>query len=184
MAVRARQAAAADPLTAHELGSSDDPLVALAERIHALCTEAGITLSVAESCTGGLVAHLLTEVSGASGFFEGGAVTYSDALKRSLLDVPLATLERHGAVSAQVAVAMAQGARRRFSTSLGVAVTGIAGPLGGSEAKPVGLTYVALAYPEGHDVRRHHWGGDRSANKRDSAGAALELILDHLRPSA
>jgi PncC family amidohydrolase len=140
----------------------------------------GATLAAAESCTGGLVLHLLTEVPGASRYVEGGAITYSDRLKRDLLGVPAATLERHGAVSAQVAVAMAEGARGRFAVSLAVAVTGIAGPTGAAPGKPVGLTYIAVADGDGHDVRRYWWRGDRSANKRESARAALLLLLERL----
>ena len=91
------------------------------------------------------------------------------------------TLEHHGAVSAQASVAMAEGARRRYGSDLAVAVTGIAGPDGGSPAKPVGLTYVAVADATGHDVERHQWSGDRQANKLASAGAALALLLKWLK---
>jgi nicotinamide-nucleotide amidase len=122
----------------------------------------------------------LTEISGSSTYLLGGVISYSDEAKRELLDVPAETLEHHGAVSAQVAASMAEGARRRFGADVGVAVTGIAGPTGGSAAKPVGLTYVAVADADGHDVRRHQWDGDRSANKRASAAAALELALERL----
>jgi PncC family amidohydrolase len=107
-------------------------------------------------------------------------VSYSDAVKREHLGVPAATLERHGAVSAQTCVSMADGARRAYATSLAVAITGIAGPDGGTPSKPVGLTYVAVSDGDGHDVRRFAWPGDRSANKRDSVGAALELVLERL----
>ena len=94
--------------------------------------------------------------------------------------MPAETLERHGAVSAQTAVAMADGARRRYGATLAVAVTGIAGPEGGSASKPVGLTYVAIADAAGHDVRRHQWEADRRGNKLESARAALELVLERL----
>jgi PncC family amidohydrolase len=155
----------------------DDPLVELAGRLQARCIARGVTVSTAESCTGGLVAHLLTEVPGSSAYLLGGVVAYSDAVKRAELDVPAELLERHGAVSAQVAVAMADGVRARLGTDLGVGVTGIAGPDGGSDAKPVGLVYVAVAGLGPADVRRFTWPGDRSANKRDSAQAAIELLL-------
>jgi len=155
----------------------DDPLVELAGRLQARCIAGSITVATAESCTGGLVAHLLTEVPGSSGYLLGGVVAYSDAVKRAALDVPAEQLERHGAVSAQVAVAMAEGVRARLGTDLGVAVTGIAGPDGGSAAKPVGLVYVAVAGLGPADVRRYTWPGDRSENKRDSARAAIELLL-------
>ncbi|MFL5779612.1 MAG: CinA family protein [Chloroflexota bacterium] len=155
-----------------------DELVSIARRLQARCLERGITVSAAESCTGGLVTHILTEVPGSSGYLLGGVVSYSDEAKRRLLDVPAEMLAAHGAVSAQVAKAMASGARSRFGTDLAVAVTGIAGPDGGSEAKPVGLTYVAVAGVDRVEVRRFVWDGDRGANKRSSARAALELLLE------
>ncbi|MEW6225991.1 MAG: nicotinamide-nucleotide amidohydrolase family protein [Chloroflexota bacterium] len=165
-----------------------DPLVELAARLQAACIARGLSVATAESCTGGLVAHLLTEVPGSSACLRGGIVAYADEVKRSLLDVPAAVLAAHGAVSAQVAVAMAEGVRARLGTDLAVAVTGVAGPDGGSEAKPVGLVYVAVAGGGPTTVRRFLWPGDRSANKRDSARAALELLLEraattgHARP--
>ncbi len=174
MAVRAAQSAGPDRPA---LTVADDPLVELAGRLQARCIARGITVATAESCTGGLVAHLLTEVPGSSGYFAGGVISYSDAVKRAELDVPAELLERHGAVSAQVAVAMADGVRTRLGTDLGIGVTGVAGPDGGSEAKPVGLVYVAVAGLGPADVRRLVWSGDRSANKRDSARAAIELLL-------
>jgi PncC family amidohydrolase len=155
-----------------------DPLAELAGRLQARCVARGLTLATAESCTGGLVAHALTEVPGSSAYLRGGVVAYADDVKRALLGVPPEILAAHGAVSAQVAVAMAEGVRSRLGTDLGVAVTGVAGPDGGSQAKPVGLVYVAVAgdgLPV--EVRRFHWPGDRSANKRDSARAALEMLV-------
>jgi PncC family amidohydrolase len=127
-----------------------------------------------------LIGHLLTEVAGSSAYYVGGLVSYSNALKEAELGVPRETLERHGAVSAQTAVAMADGARRRYGASVAVAVTGIAGPDGGTPQKPVGLTYVAVADAAGHDVRRHVWDGDRHANKLRSVAVALELVLERL----
>lgn len=155
-------------------------LVGLARALRSRCVGRSLTVATAESCTGGLVGHLLTEVPGASDYYAGGVVAYSDAIKRRALDVPDEVLGRHGAVSAQVAVAMADAARRVHATDLAVAVTGIAGPAGGSAAKPVGLTYVAVADGQGHDVRRFLWTGDRTENKRESARAALELLLERL----
>ena len=158
--------------------SEVDPLVALAERLQALCLGLSLTVATAESCTGGLVANLITEVDGSSGYFLGGVVSYSDEAKRTLLDVPPEEIDAHGAVSAQVARSMAKGGRARFGASLAVAVTGIAGPGGGTDAKPVGLTYVAAADDDGVEVRRFHWTGDRTGNKRESARAALELLIE------
>ena len=165
---------AADPPEALE------PLVALARRLQQRCVEARLTVATAESCTGGLVSHVITEVPGSSGYFVGGAVTYADRVKSGALDVPDGALRAHGAVSAQVAAAMAEGARRRLGADIAVAVTGIAGPDGGSESKPVGLTYVAVADGTGTVVRRFQWHGDRGTNKRSSAEAALRVALERL----
>lgn len=156
---------------------ADDPLVALAERLQARCLARGVTVATAESCTGGLVAHVLTEVPGSSGYVVGGIVAYANATKERALGVAPDQLAAHGAVSAQVARAMADGARVRLAADLAVAVTGIAGPEGGTPDKPVGLTYVAVAGLGPTDVRRYTWAGDRAANKRESARAALELLL-------
>lgn len=155
-----------------------DELAGLAARLQAACVARGLTVATAESCTGGLVAHVLTEVPGSSAYVRGGIVAYADEVKRALLGVPAEVLAGHGAVSAQVAIAMAEGARARLGTDLGVGVTGVAGPDGGTDAKPVGLVYVAVAgdglAPE---VRRCQWSGDRTENKRASAEAAIELLL-------
>jgi PncC family amidohydrolase len=158
----------------------DDELVRLAGRVQASAVAHGITLATAESCTGGLVGHLITAVPGSSAYYRGGIVSYADDVKAELLGVPADMLRRHGAVSAQVARAMADGARARLAADLAVAVTGVAGPGGGTAAKPVGLTYVALAGPSGGDVQRHVWDGDRAANKRLSAEAALHIVISAL----
>lgn len=158
----------------------DEELVALAQRLQEMCLGHGWTVATAESCTGGLVGHLLTEVPGSSGYVLGAIVAYADEVKASLLGVPGETLQAHGAVSAQVALAMASGVRRAIGSDIGVSVTGIAGPDGGSETKPVGLTYVGIAGPRDSEVRRHVWTGDRHENKVRSARAALELALEVL----
>ena len=155
-----------------------DSLVGLAERLQDVYLELGLTLAVAESCTGGLVSDAITDVPGSSAHFLGGIVSYADAVKERQLGVPPEVIAAHGAVSAQVARAMAEGVRERFESGIGAAVTGIAGPDGGSDAKPVGLTYVAVADDEGVDVRRFAWTGDRVANKRSSAEAVLQLLLE------
>ena len=148
-----------------------------ARRLQARCLAAGLTVATAESCTGGLVAHLLTQVAGSSGYVLGGVVAYADPIKVALLGVPQSVLDAHGAVSAQVARAMADGARQRFGSDLAVSITGIAGPDGGTAAKPVGLTYLAVSSPSGTDVRRVVWSGDRRANTWSSAGVAIEMLL-------
>jgi nicotinamide-nucleotide amidase len=149
----------------------------LAERLQVICLGRSWTVVTAESCTGGLVADSLTDIPGSSGYVLGGIVAYHDQVKAAQLGVPTQTIAAHGAVSVQVARAMATGARERLGATFAVSVTGIAGPGGGSEAKPVGLTYIAVAGPEGVEVRRFGWSGDRRANKRESARAALELLI-------
>jgi nicotinamide-nucleotide amidase len=153
-------------------------LVALAERLQGVCLGSGITIAVAESCTGGLVSATITEVPGSSGYFLGGVVSYANSAKEALLDVPAHVLAAHGAVSAQVAMAMATGARARFGADLAVSITGVAGPDGGSDEKPVGLTYVGLASAAGADVRRLQLAGDRGGNREEAARAALEWLID------
>ena len=162
---------------------ADDPLTDLGElavRLGEGCAERGLRVATVESCTGGLVGHAITEVPGSSAWFVGGFVTYSDELKRRFVGVPDDVLAGHGAVSAQVAMAMATGGRERTGADLAVSVTGIAGPDGGSAAKPVGLTYVAVADANGVSVQRFVWSGDRADNKRRSAAAALTLLLDRI----
>ena len=162
---------------------AEDPLAELADlavRLGARCSARGVHVATVESCTGGLVSHLITEVPGSSAYFVGGFVTYSDALKRDTVGVPDDVLAAHGAVSAQVAMAMATGGRERTGADLAVSVTGIAGPDGGSPSKPVGLTYVAVADGAEVAVRRFVWDGDRAENKRRSAAAALELLLERV----
>ena len=157
-----------------------DALVDLAEQVGRTCLERGLSLVTAESCTGGLIGHALTEVAGSSAYYLGGAISYSDQLKEQLLGVPAALISAHGAVSREVAVAMAVGARAAFGADVAVSVTGIAGPGGGSALKPVGSTWVAVADAAGQLSERHDWDGDRSANKRASAGAALALLARRL----
>lgn len=143
--------------------------------------DTGKTIATAESCSGGLIAHRLTNVPGASTPFVGGVVAYSNAVKTTLLAVPEATLETHGAVSEAVAQAMANGARRGFGCDFAVAVTGIAGPGGGTPEKPVGLVYMAVAGPDGTVVRRHTFSGDRLSIKQQTADAALTLLWETLQ---
>ena len=145
-----------------------------------LLLRAGKTLATAESCTGGLVAERLVRVSGSSAYFMGGIVSYSNAAKHALLGVPDAHLERYGAVSIETALAMARGARRAFGTDVAVSTTGIAGPSGGTETKPVGLVYIALAAEGTERCLRFVWNSDRLSNIAASADAALRLVRDYL----
>jgi PncC family amidohydrolase len=163
---------------------TDEELLDLARRVGIACRERGFSIGTAESCTGGMVAHLITEIPGSSEYFLGGLVTYSNQVKTALVGVHDDVIDAHGAVSAQVAKAMAEGARDRLAVDVAVAVTGVAGPDGGTVAKPVGLTYVAVADRAGDDVRRFIWDSDRAGNKRLSAAAALGLVLDRLAEPA
>ncbi len=140
----------------------------------------GLKLVTAESCTGGLIGHWLTNVPGSSEYYLGGVVSYSNALKMQLLGVQAATLEKYGAVSEQVAMEMAQGARLRLGGDVALSVTGIAGPGGGSAEKPVGLTFVGVSAPWGESVARFVWAGERVENKKESARAALQLLVEAL----
>ncbi|MDZ7371568.1 MAG: competence/damage-inducible protein A [candidate division KSB1 bacterium] len=152
---------------------TDIPLeAALAE----LLRKAKKTLALAESCTGGHIANLFTNISGSSEFFERGLVTYSNRAKMELLGVPAETIRRYGAVSAETAVAMAEGVRRNAGTDYGLAVTGIAGPTGGTPEKPVGLVFVACSDADGVVWERHQFIDDRLGNKQRSAQAAMNLL--------
>jgi len=153
----------------------------LAEQVIRALIQRGLTLAVAESCTGGLIGHRLTNVPGSSGCFLGGVVAYHDRAKVDILGVDEELLSREGAVSEAVAVAMARGVRRLLDADLGVGVTGIAGPSGGTPEKPVGTVFIALADRSGEEVaRRYRWEGEREENKERSAEAALEMVLEHL----
>ena len=138
------------------------------------------TLAAAESCTGGLVSHRITEVPGSSDYFRGGVVAYANRLKEAPLGVPAALLKRHGAVSASVAEAMAAGVRRLAGSTLGISITGIAGPAGGSRKKPVGLVYIALATPRGARSQRFLFSGDRPTVKLKASQAALDWVRKYL----
>lgn len=139
----------------------------------------GATIAVAESCTGGLLAQRLTSIPGSSSYFLGGVVCYSNDLKRVWVDVPADLLESKGAVSMEVARALAEGIRRRSGSTLGLAVTGIAGPGGGSPEKPVGTVHVALAERAGGKERTLHLPGDRDRIRWQASQAALDLVRRH-----
>ena len=160
-------------------GTGEETLDAVVAR---LLREAKVTVAVAESCTGGLVGERLTSVPGSSAYFLGGVVAYSNGAKEDLLHVPEELLERFGAVSAEVAEAMARGARERFGADLGLAVTGVAGPGGGTEQKPVGRVFLALADRDGVHSVRADFGEEpgREGVRRLASQAALNLLRRYL----
>ncbi len=142
-------------------------------------TELGWTLALAESCTGGLVAARVTAVAGASVVLRGGVIAYHNEIKRDVLGVPAAILESVGAVSSETALAMAQGARHLLHASLAAAVTGIAGPGGGTDIKPVGLVFVAVVGPHGERVERFLFAGGRDAIRTQAAETVLRMLWEH-----
>jgi nicotinamide-nucleotide amidase len=156
----------------------DDDLLKAARRVLALCRAKGFRVATAESCTGGLVAGALTEIAGSSDVVDRGFVTYSNAAKQAMLGVPAVTLERHGAVSAETAVAMAVGALKNSQADIAVAITGVAGPGGGSKEKPVGLVHFAAAHRDGQRLARERRFGKigRRRVRLRSVAEALTLI--------
>ena len=152
----------------------------IAEIVLALARERSYTLATAESCTGGLVAGRLTAIPGSSDVFRGAVVAYADDVKAAELGVPEPMLREHGAVSPETAQAMAEGARSRLTADVAVSITGIAGPDGGSDEKPVGLVYLHVAGPEGEEARRIDLPGDREMIRGRATTAALHLLRRHL----
>jgi nicotinamide-nucleotide amidase len=159
---------------------AESPVDPLVRRLHERLRDGGLTLAVAESCTGGMMAAAITDQPGSSAYFKGGVVAYSNDIKERLLGVPGELLERHGAVSEEVARAMAEGARRALAADLAVSITGLAGPEADGTGKPIGLTYVSLAAADGGDGRRFVFTGDRWANRRQAVGEALALLLSRV----
>jgi PncC family amidohydrolase len=139
-----------------------------------------VTIATAESCTGGLLAHTLTNVSGSSEYFDCGVISYSNTAKMRLLDVPEQLLKNYGAVSKEVAAAMAKAIQQRAQVNYGLATTGIAGPTGGTKDKPVGLVYIALSTKNTVVVKQFLFSGDRLSNKENTCTAALKLLLETL----
>ena len=152
----------------------------LEENLRDLMLARGLKLACAESCTGGLVAHRITNVSGSSEYFAGGIVSYSNQAKADLLDVSWNTLNSLGAVSEETVREMARGGRRSFDADIAVSVSGIAGPGGGTSQKPVGTTWIGLSTKEGEWARHFVWDGDREVNKHHSSEAALQFVIDYL----
>lgn len=153
----------------------------LAERVGARLRARQLTLALAESCTGGLVSDCVTDVPGSSDYFLGAIIAYSNSVKQALLGVRSETLQTFGAVSAECAAEMAQGARRALGADVAVSVTGIAGPSGGAADKPVGLTFFHLSAPGVERGHHAHWNGSRRANKESSALTVLRLLDDFLK---
>ena len=141
----------------------------------------GLTVATAESCTGGLIGHTLTNIPGSSAYYDRGVVSYSNRSKMELLDVPRDLLEEYGAVSEQVARAMAEGIRKKSGVDVGVSSTGIAGPTGGSMEKPVGLVFIGLSTRRGTVVKRFVFSGDRLSNKESTCEMALQMLFEFLK---
>lgn len=154
-------------------GINDDPVEAAVVQ---LLAAKGQTVATAESCTGGLVAQRITDIAGSSAVFLGGVVAYSNEAKTDLVSVPVELIASVGAVSKEVAVALAEGARTRFGTTYGIGVTGIAGPDGGTPEKPVGTVWLAVSYPGGCDVERAHFIGSRPIVRTRSAQTVLNML--------
>ena len=153
----------------------------LLEKTSIMLTKMNLTIATAESCTGGLIAHTLTNVSGSSDYFDRGIVSYSNTAKIELLDIPDALINKYGAVSKQVAQAMAENVRKKSKTDIGLATTGIAGPTGGTPEKPVGLVYISISTHDKIKVQRFQFKGDRIQNKKSTCDAALQMLLDILK---
>ncbi|MCD6448113.1 MAG: CinA family protein [Thermoplasmata archaeon] len=155
-------------------------IITMLEKIAELLKEKKLWVATAESCTGGLIAHKLTNIPGSSEYFKGGIVAYSNEVKMKVLGVKEETLKKYGAVSEQTAKEMANGVRNLLGVDVAIATTGIAGPGGGTATKPVGLVYAGIATPEGVKAKRFLFQGDRLENKENFAKAALGMLLEYL----
>ena len=153
----------------------------LEQQIGELLRARGWRLAVAESCTGGLIGHRLTNIAGSSTYYLGSITAYAYEAKVRLLGVTWETLEQYGAVSAPVVLQMARGVRRALAADVGLSVSGIAGPTGGTPEKPVGLTCFGLSTPYHEQTWQFVWQGDRIQNKQQSAEQGLQLLVDYLR---
>jgi len=152
----------------------------LEKEIAVLLWEHSLTIAVAESASGGLLSHLITNVAGSSDYFKGSVVAYDNDIKAKVLGVSRKTLKRYGAVSYQTAEEMAQGVRRLMNANIGLSVTGIAGPTGATPEKPVGLFYIGIASELGTKAVERIFAGDRLQNKRSAAEIALLILKEHL----
>ncbi len=152
----------------------------LLKKVTNLLKKQKLTIATAESCTGGLIAHTLTNISGSSNYFDRGIVSYSNRAKMELLDIPEVLFKKHGAVNPEVAEAMAEGVRIKSNVDIGIATTGIAGPTGGTKEKPVGLVYIAVSTSDKTEVKKFQFLGDRLRNKENTCIEALQMILNIL----
>jgi PncC family amidohydrolase len=152
----------------------------LPDKISNMLKNQKLVIATAESCTGGLIAHTLTNISGSSEYFDRGIVTYSNRAKMELLDIPENMLKKHGAVSMEVAKTMAKSVRIKSNVDIGISTTGIAGPTGDSKEKPVGLVFIAVSTERNTVVKKFKFSGDRSQNKKSTCDAALDMLLDVL----
>ena len=153
----------------------------LVNKISSILKEKKLKIATAESCTGGLIAHTLTNISGSSDYFDRGVVSYSNRAKKELLDVPEEMLKKYGAVSKQVAEAMAKGVRKKSNVDIGISSTGIAGPTGGTKDKPVGLVYIGISTEEKTYSKKFLFSGGRLQNKNNTCHAALQMLYDYLK---
>jgi PncC family amidohydrolase len=154
------------------------PLEAL---VGELLSKRGMRLAAAESCTGGLIGHMLTNVAGASAYYMGSVIAYANEAKIRLLGVSQVTLEKYGAVSSETVIEMARGVRNTLGADIGISVSGIAGPGGGTADKPVGTVWIGLSSPQQEYSRHYLWSGDRLAVKEQSAQAALSMLVEYLQ---
>lgn len=153
---------------------------ALDLKVAGLLRDSGLTLAVAESCSGGLISKRITDIPGSSGYFILGVVTYANSSKERVLGVPKELIAKQGAVSSEVARAMAEGVRTLSGSDIALATTGIAGPEGGTAEKPVGTVYIAIASANGCEVFRHRFDGNRERIREATAEAAFQLVLDRV----
>ena len=158
--------------------------IPLATDLGRLLVELKLTCVVAESCTGGMIGAAITSVAGSSGWFRGGVIAYSNEVKMRLLGIPEQVLAEYGAVSAETVSAMAEGAAKLLGAGCGVSVSGIAGPGGGSDEKPVGLVYIGIFLGGKTSTFRHKFSGGRAAVRNAAAGAALKHLIDQLSVTA
>ena len=158
-----------------------DPLIEISQRLGQILTEQKLTIATAESCTGGLLGHLLTSISGSSGYYLGGVIAYSNAVKESMLGVRHDTLVAYGAVSEQTAKEMANGTRERIGSDIGISTTGIAGPTGGTPEKPVGLVFIGISTAEETIAIECHFKGSREEVKESTARTLLSQTIESLK---